>query len=76
MALPDLLAECARLLNAFGPESFQVDEFIKEHSTDDPEFAELAELSRRLKRAFLAGQERKEEEFIEPALEHHGVNRK
>lgn len=50
--LHNLLAELATLLNKFGPDSLQVEEFVRGHRDDDPEFLELAELCRRLKRAF------------------------
>jgi hypothetical protein len=47
-----LLAECATLINAHGPDSAEVQRFIDQHR-DNPEFVELAQVSQTLKRAFL-----------------------
>ncbi len=49
----DLLAECAALLNRYGPDSPRVAAFIAEHKANT-EFAELADLSVKLKREFLS----------------------
>lgn len=54
MSLPDLIAQFAQILNREGPDSEQADKFIWDHRNEDPEFSELAETARRLKRAFLA----------------------
>mgnify|MGYP001591021072 CR=1 FL=1 len=44
------LVEYARLLNVHGPDSDEAKRFIQEHEEDE-EFAQLAELSRTLKKA-------------------------
>ncbi len=49
----ELLAECARILNRKGPDSEEVELFIREHESNQ-EFAELARISRTLKRSLLA----------------------
>lgn len=49
-SVTELLAECAVLINNFGPESPEVDEFIRKHS-DNSEFVELANLSKKVKEA-------------------------
>ena len=52
MHLRTLLAECAKKLNQYGPDSPEVEEFIRKNS-HIKEFVELAELSRTLKREVL-----------------------
>ncbi len=47
---PRALADCAELINRHGPDSPEVLRFIEERK-DDPEFVELAELSRQLSKA-------------------------
>jgi hypothetical protein len=49
MHLRTLLAECAKKLNQYGPDSPQVEEFIQKHKANE-EFVQLAELARTLKR--------------------------
>jgi hypothetical protein len=51
MAIEQLLAKCAELMNRFGPDSDEVSRFIASHE-EDREFVELANLSRDLKKAF------------------------
>ena len=53
MHLRTLLAECAKKLNQYGPDSPEVEEFIRKNSHDE-EFVQLAELARTLKREVLA----------------------
>jgi hypothetical protein len=49
----ELLAEFAELLNKEGADSEAVCAFLSEHSHDS-DFAELAEISRKLKKALIA----------------------
>jgi len=53
MHLRTLLAECAKKLNEFGPDSPEVNELIRKNAHNQ-EFVELAELARKLKREVLA----------------------
>src|SRR5262245_2716900 len=53
MHLRTLLAECAKKLNEYGPDSSEVAEFIQKNSRNE-EFVQLAELARTLKREVLA----------------------
>jgi hypothetical protein len=48
--LPELLTAFSEILNVHGPDSREAAEFILEHANDE-ELIELAELSRKLKRA-------------------------
>jgi hypothetical protein len=48
MTTPQLLSECARLLNQFGPDSPQIDKFAEDHR-EDSEFLALLATSKRLK---------------------------
>jgi hypothetical protein len=50
VSTPQLLADCARLINQHGPNSTVVTDFIRQHKADQ-EFVELAQLSRTLKLA-------------------------
>jgi hypothetical protein len=50
MTIKDLLLEYARLLNEFGVDSTEATEFLERHR-DNGDFMELAEVSRKLKRA-------------------------
>ena len=52
MHLRTLLAECAKKLNEYGPDSPEVEEFIRKNSHNE-EFVQLAELARTLKREVL-----------------------
>ncbi len=52
MHLRTLLAECAKKLNEYGPDSPQVEEFIRKNAHNE-EFVQLAELARTLKREVL-----------------------
>lgn len=46
----DKLAEFVRLMNVCGPDSWECQQFLREHA-NDTEFVELAELSITLKKA-------------------------
>jgi hypothetical protein len=50
MLTRELLSECAKLINRFGPDAREVDQFIAKHA-ENAEFVKLANLSRTLKRA-------------------------
>lgn len=49
----EMLGEYTELLNKFGPDSPEATEFLEERQFDS-EFAELAELARKLKKALTA----------------------
>ena len=49
----DLLAQCAFLLNKYGPDAPEVDRFIDQHRDSNPDFVRLAEVSRDFKRNVL-----------------------
>ena len=50
MSTCERLAEYAELLNRFGVDSQEAQDYLRQHSVDE-EFVELAQLSRRLKTA-------------------------
>jgi hypothetical protein len=49
----DLLAQCAFLLNKYGPDAPEVDRFIDQYRDSNPDFVRLAEVSRDFKRNVL-----------------------
>lgn len=53
MHVRDKLAEYTRLLNQHGADAPEVKEFVSQH-TDDEEFQDLADLTRRLQTALTA----------------------